>query len=926
MSPTASSRRGQVGSGLSALFRTALALPVRLFPRRFRQAYGLDMLELFELRCSEEWQRGGAFAATRLFGRSLVDLLATAAAERRNSSFGHNAGNPDASKFPAHRKGDGFVSTLLQDLKFSLRAFRRQPSFTAVVVVTLALGIGANTAIFSVVNGVLLRPLPYDESDNLIDVWGRFDPVSGFDYPTFPLSPPEFVDYRAQSRAMEDVAAFSTFSVTITTGDGDPERVTAGSLSANAFELLRVEPLLGRPFTAEEDNEGADVVVLEYGYWQTRFGADPDIVGETIMTNGRPSTVLGVMPDGFQFVRGARMWAPIGIDAENPGNRQAHYVLAFGRLAPGSTLAQADAEMGTLMAAWKGEYPEIHTGHYLYLSPMIEDVVGSIRPALMMLLAAAGLVLLIVCANVASVLLARGEGRLKEVAVRSAMGAGRWQIVRLLLCESFVLATVGGTVGVLLSIVGVAALIGVSAGSIPRVDAISVDATVLGFGALMTFATAVMFGLFPALHSAATDVHSNLKEGLGTTSPSRTRLYFRRGLVVAEVALSFLLVLCASLMLQSFGAIVSTDPGFRSDNIVVASLSLPSAQYEDSAAVQAFYAELLERVDGLPGVVAAAAASSLPLNGAPGVWDFRVDGKPLPGPGEPAWNAAFSTARPGFFEAMGARLDRGRLFDGTDTADAQLVTVVNQSLVDKFFAGEDPLGQRIMVCCPNEDQEAPWMTIVGVIDDMRYQGLSIDPRPAYYAVHQQVEEVSYGSAFRSMTLAVRTEGDPLPVAASLRGLVQELDPLLPVIGLQTMDDVVAASVARPWFISRLLGLFGAVALLLGATGIYGVLAYMVAQRSREIGIRKALGAAQGELAGMVIAQGMSLVLVGLLIGIAASFWVTQLLTSLLFGVNATDPVTYLMVCGALTVVALGACGVPTLRAVRVDPLVALRTE
>ncbi|MGD8817924.1 MAG: ABC transporter permease, partial [Acidobacteriota bacterium] len=641
-------RRQRSGEHLVTLLRTTLALPLAILPQRFRRAYGDEMLELFERQCRAEWQRGGVMAATRLFRRNLVDLLLTAIAERRDSSFVSAARHAPAGP-PAPRRGDSFVSRFLQDLKFSLRSFRRQPAFIAVVVLTLALGIGANTAIFSVVNGVLLRPLPYDASEDLVDVWGRFDPVSGFDYPIFPLSAPEWVDYRAQNRTLEDVAAYTTSSATLTGGDGDPERITTVPASYNLFEVLREQPVLGRTFDEEEDLSDAAVVVLEYGFWRSRFGGDESLIGATIQLNGAPWTVLGVMPEGFAFIRDAKVWLPLGIDPDNAGNRSAHFIRSVGRLADGATLQQAEAEMTTLMAAWEEEFPDIHTGHYLFLSPRIEDVVGSVRPALVLLLAAAGLMLLIGCANVASVLLARGEERLREIAIRGALGAGRGQIVRLLLAESLLLSALGGAAGIVLAMIGVRVLTGAAADSIPRVDSISVDAVVLGFGALVTFLTALLFGLFPALHGAASDVQSNLKEGVGNASPSRTRLVFRRALVVGEVALCFLLVLSAFLVLRSFRAVISEDPGFRSDGVVVAGLSLPRAGYGDSAAVQEFYDRLVERLEGIPGVESASATSSLPLRSSPGVWDFRVDGKPEPGSGEPAWNAAFSTVRPGFF-------------------------------------------------------------------------------------------------------------------------------------------------------------------------------------------------------------------------------------------------------------------------------------
>jgi putative ABC transport system permease protein len=907
------------------VLRAWIRLPLSVLPERFRRAYAADIVELLEERVRDERRERGAVAAGRLLARNLLDLFATVVAEWRDSSF-----RPPARLIPtpasAPHRGDPFVLNLIRDLKYALRSFRRTPAFIVVVAVTLALGIGANTAIFSVVNGVLLRPLPYQQPDDLIDVWGRFDPISGFDYPIFPLSPPEWVDYRAQSRAMEDVAAFTSSSTTLTGGDGDAERITTAPASHNLFAVLREQPLIGRTFSVEEDHTDARVVVLEHGFWQSRFGGDEALLGQTITLDGEPWTVLGVMPPGFSFVRDAKLWLPLGIDPENAGNRQSHFIRSLARLAPGATLEQAEAEMATLMEAWEAEFPDIHTGHYLYLSPLIEDVVGNVRLALLLLLAAAGLVLVIVCANVASVLLARGEDRTREFAIRGALGAGRGQIVRLLLAESAVLSLAGGLLGVAIAVVGVRLMMGAAGSAIPRAESVAVDGNVLLFAVLVTSLTAVLFGLAPALQGAAGDVQRHLKEGVTSASPSRSRLWFRRGLVVAEVALSFVLVLSAGLVLRSFQAVLAVDPGFSTEDLVVAGLSLPRARYQDSAAVQGFYAELIERVEGLPGVASASASSSLPLRSTPGVEDFRVEGEPMPGAGEPAWNASFSTVRPGYFETMRARLLRGRLFEPSDTADAELVTVINRSLVDKFFAGEDPLGRRIMVCCPDDGQQEPWMTIVGVIEDMRYQGLDVEARPAYYAVHAQVEQGAYGGVFASMTVVARAEGETRGVSAGLRALVQEIDADVPLVGLQTMDDVLAESVAQPRFTTRLLGSFALLALALGAVGIYGVLAYMVAQRSREIGIRKALGAADGALAAMVVAEGMGLVAAGLALGVGASMWASRLLDGLLFGVSASDPTTHVLVGLALAGVALLACCVPTLRAVRVDPLVTMRAE
>jgi putative ABC transport system permease protein len=557
---------------------------------------------------------------------------------------------------------------------------------------------------------------------------------------------------------------------------------------------------------------------------------------------------------------------------------------------------------------------------------MIDGVVGGVRSTLWLLLAAAGVVLLIVCANVASVVLARGEERMREVAIRTAMGAGRWRIVRLLLSESLLLSLGGGLLGTSFALASTELLLDLDAGGIPRADAVGMDAPVLLFACGATFLTALLFGLFPALHGAADDAQSKLRDGTRATGASRGRVHFRRGLVVAQVALSFVLVLGAGLMLKSFAALLSVDLGYRTGGLLVAGLSLPQAAYADPASVDAFYDELLARVRAVDHVESASAAAHLPLDNAPGVWDFRREGMPPPAEGEPAWNAAFSAVRAGFFETMGVALRRGRLFEPSDDAGSMLVAVINEAMARKFFAGEDPLGQRLMICCPDEGQEAPWMTVVGIVADIRYEGLDSDARPAYYAPQEQTARANDGFVFRSMSVVARVDGDPAAAAPAFRDIVRDLDPDLPVVGLRTMDDVVSTSVARPRFVATLLGLFGAVALLLGAAGIYGTLAYVVAQRTLEIGVRQALGARPVSVAGMVVLHGMLLVGAGVAIGTAASYWVTRLLSGLLFGVGPLDAATYAEALVVLVLVALTACALPALRAIRISPLVAMRDE
>lgn len=809
-----------------------------------------------------------------------------------------------------------------QDLRHALRTLVKQPGYAALVVLTLALGVAANTAIYSVVHGVLLAPLPYEDAEDLMAVWGRFDPESGFDFPKFPLSDPEYLDYRDASRALEAVAAYLTGRATVTGGQGEPERVPSVAATANLFAVLRTEAALGRTFTAAEEQPGAGrVAVLQNGYWRSRFGGDPAVVGRSVILDGEPYEVVGVMPPGFAFpTPDVRLWTPLAPDPD-PRNRQSHGTRAVGRLAKGATLAEAEAEMATLMAAWKEQYPDIHTGHYLFLRPLLADVTGNVRPALLMLLAAAGFMLLIVCANVASVVLARGEARHREVAIRTALGAQRQRIVRLLLGESLTLSAFAGVLGVGLAWLGVAALLRLNAGSIPRAESVGLDAPVLVFAGAVTLVTAALFGAVPAFQATRVDVQSHLRDGgRGVTAGGRP-LLFRRFLVVAEVALAFLLVLGASLMAKSFDRLLRVDPGFSSERVLVAAVALPESGYGGPEQIGAFYRRLLERLGALPGVESASATSSLPLLSPPGVWDFEIEGAPAPRPGEMAWNATFSEVRPGFFATLGIELRRGRVFQLSDTADSQPVTVINEALARRFFPGEDPIGRRIRV----RGGESAWMTIVGIVGDARYEQLASEARPAYYAVHDQ-SAATAGAQFGAMVLVARTAGDPLALAKALRGVVRELDPNLPVSALQTMDDVVATSVARPRFSAVLLGLFAAVALALGGTGIYGVLAYSVALRRREIGIRKALGARPGQLAAMVARQGLTLVGVGLAIGAAASWWALRIMASLLYGVGLTDGPTYAAVVAVLGLVALLACALPMLRAVRLDPLTALRAE
>jgi putative ABC transport system permease protein len=815
--------------------------------------------------------------------------------------------------------------TLNQDVRHAFRMLRRQPTFSLFVILTLAVGIGANAAVFSVVNGVLLKPLSFQDSDRLVAVWGRFDPESGFNFPQFPLSNPEFVDYKQQSRALEDVSAWSRLAVTVGGPGAEPERVAGAAVTANLLSVLRVKPALGRGFTADEDGpRGPNVALLSDAYWRARFGGDRSIVGRTVPMNGVATTIVGVMAPGFAYPgTTTQIWVPLGIDPQNPGHRKSHGIRAIGRLAPSVSIEAARAELQTIMAAWKAQYPDTHTGHYLFIRPLIDDVAGSVRPALLVLLAATGFVLLIVCANVASLLLARAEARTREMAIRGALGAGRARLVRLALVESSLLALIGGALGVALARIGVRVLLQIDPTSIPRAAEVTVDARMLGFAAVMSLASALLFGLAPAFRGASAQLQGTLRESSQSATAGAGRQFARRALVAIEVALGVVLVLGAALMLRSFDRLLSVEPGFDASGVLTANIVLPDAAYKEDRRVEAFYTALLERLRAIPGVQSASAASGVPMWSDAGVWDFEIEGRPRPRPGEVAWNAAVVVAREGYFETLRIPLARGRVFSEHDGLRSMPVAVVNEAMAAHFFNGEDPIGRRIRVS--GVTSADAWMTVVGIVRDIRDQGLETAPRPTYYLSHAQAPVTIEGS-FRSMSVLLRVAGSPEALIPAVRAAVRGIDPGLPLFDVQTIDAVVDQSVARPRFTTLLLALFALIGAVLGGSGIYGVLAYTVARRTQELGIRRALGAPSRSLVSDILVRGMQPVAIGLAAGLAASFWTTRLLATQLFGISATDPATYGMAVAGVLLVSLAACAAPAFRALRISPITALRSE
>jgi predicted permease len=907
-----------MSQGLALLFvRCAL----RLYPERFRSLYAADM----EASFLDRWRDAHTLRArVALLLRTLTNLLIAAAAERRHSSFDHSTRDVQGARISAKRGGS--VSFFIQDARYAFRGLRRQPAFSLFLIATLAVGIGAVAAVFSVVNGVLLKPLPFADSERLVAVWGRFDPESGFNFPQFPLSNPEFIDYKQESRTFEDVAAFGTATITVGGPGAEPERVPAARVTGNLFSLLRVGPVRGRTFTVEEDRpDGPRVAIVSYGYWRSRFAGDPSLIGRSIPINDLPTTIVGIMPEGYTYPgTETKIWFPMAIDPANPGNRKGHGTRAIGRLAPGATFEQARAETQTIMAAWKARYPDVHTGHYLFIRPLLEDVAGSVRPALSVLLGATAFVLLIVCANVASLMMARGEARTREMAIRGALGAQRGRLVRLVLMESGILSIAGGALGLALAVVGVRLLLAIDPTSIPRATEVSLDARVVTFVTLISLTSALLFGLLPALRGAAPSLQGTLREASLSTTAGLGRQLARRALVAIEVALGVVLVLGAGLMLRSFDRLLSVDPGFRAEGVLMAGVSLPFTSYKDDARVEQFYSTLMERLRATPGIRSASAASGVPLWDNQGVWDFEIEGRPKPRPGEVAWNAAVVVATAGYFETLSIPIARGRPFTPQDDARSMTVGIVSESMAKQFFSGDDPIGRRIRVAGGTATPES-WMTIVGIARDVRDEALETPPRPTYYLAHSQVPRTLQGS-FRSMSVLVRVDGGVENATNALRQIVRDLDPRLPVFQVQTINTIIDKSVARPRFTTLLLTLFALIGVVLGASGIYGVLAYTVTRRTQEIGIRRALGAPTRRVVRDVVTGGMLPVAAGLVLGITGSFWTTKLLATQLFNVSPTDVRTYLVTVAAVIAVALLASLMPARRALRVSPIVALRAE
>jgi putative ABC transport system permease protein len=814
-------------------------------------------------------------------------------------------------------RAGALMETVGRDIRYGLRTLARTPGFTTAAVLALALGIGATTAIFSVVDAVLLRPLAYDRPQRLAVVLHRG---------TGPVAPANFLDWRREASAFEGMGAADYWQPNLS-GTDRPERVLGLHVTADLIPLLGVRPLLGRLFTAEEDQPGREhVVLLGHRLWQRRFGGDPGAVGRRITLDGQPHTVIGVMPRGFEFppfwAAGAELWAPMPL-ADRAANRNARSLRVFGRLAGGATLAQARTEIATITARLEKAYPG--TNGNVMVRSLDDMVVGNVRAALLVLLGAVAFVLLIACANVAHMLLARAAARHKEVALRVALGASRARVVRQLLTESIVLASIGGLAGLALAAWGIRALIAISAGSLPRLETAGLDLRVLAVTLAVSLLTGIAFGLAPALQASRSDLGASLREGErgSTTGGGRHRL--RRLLMGSELALALVLLVGAGLMIRTFAALRAFDPGFQPGHVLSAVVSVTGSRAGEPARRVAFYRDVVDRIRGLPGVASASAINHLPLAGDIWGFPFNVEGRSRPAPGQTP-TATYRVVLPGYFGTIGLPLARGRDFDGRDDLGAPGVVIVNEWMAERHWPGADPIGERITLDDP--DKDPAWLTVVGVAGNAARSRWAAAPEEEMFLPFLQARKYreSPHSAYTYMTVVVRASGDAAAFGPSLRAAVWGADPDVTVSAVQTMDEVVARSTASPRFYLLLLGTFAAVALALAAVGIYGVMSYSVARRTNEIGIRMALGARPSDVLRLVMREAVTVTAAGAAAGLAAALALTRLMAGLLYGVAATDPATFAGVCVVLTLVALTATYLPARRATRVDPLTALRYE
>jgi len=892
-------------------------LLLRAYPRWFRARYGHELLDAFRQQAAESLYRG-RWGRLRLWWDVGVDWARTVVAIRARGGAARPGGNRDGND-----EGGVVVDTLKQDLGFAFRSLARAPVFTVVAVVTLAVGIGSNAAVFGVVNSVLLRPLPYGDPSGVVTIWS-----SWVGFPKSWVSEAEYRAYLNRMRSLDDIATWYETDVSFT-DPAMPERVAAVGVTSNLVDVLRVDMELGRFFTEEEairaDSLPADVIVVSHDVWVRRWSADPRIVGTTTEMNGRQREVIGVLPEGFRLptefatLDVADVYFPAHMsrdpvtDFPEGGGSHGNYLVA--RLRDGATADAAEAEIGQVIDqihAEFGAYPADRRFRPLLFSAT-EDVLGTIRPALMALVATVVFVLLIACANVANLMLARSDDRAGELAVRTALGAGRRRLVAQLLVESLVLAAIGGAAGVLLATGAVEAFRALNPGNLPRVDEVTLDGTVLAYAALVTVLTSLLFGMLPAIRTTGSGLRDRMR-GRGERGVGRSG--WQGSLVAAEMALAVVLVVGAALMARTFGALTSIEPGFDGDRTLTLAVSLPTTRYPDGSASVAFYREAMRQIEEIPGVESVGAIRSLPLAGQIGDWGLDVEG--YDESVNPRAAGDWQIAGPGYFETMGIPIVAGRDVEWADDAEALPVAVVNETFVRHYWPDQEPLGRTFVM-------SGTTVTVVGVAGDVRHNGLAVEIKDKFYIPVGQWTAVTRGNP-TSLRFVVRTASDPGAYVAPVRDVVRGLDPSLAVAEIATVDDVLSAAVSQPRFMVVLMGVFSLIALGLAMIGVYGVIAYGVGRRAQEIGVRIALGAMREDVVGLMVRKGVGMIAVGLVAGLALALALSRYLESLLYGVSSTDPGTFALVAVAFCVVAGVATWIPSRRAAGIDPIRALRGE
>jgi predicted permease len=825
-----------------------------------------------------------------------------------------------------------WLEDFLQDVRFAVRMLRKNLGFTVVAVLTLALGIGANTAIFSVVHAVLLSSLPYRQPERLVKVWGE---LTNQGIPKNTFSDPEWFELSDTNHAFEQVAAYyPNDGANLGSDDGAPQRVSRGRSTAALFPLLGVQPILGRTYSAQEEQPGHNqVVVISYSLWRSYYAGDPNVVGKTMRLYNRPYVVIGVLPEGFNFEGNIQVWIPLLLDRNHPGDRGNHGWSVVGRLKPGVTLAQASTDMTRFAEQLAREYPDYYRPEFgwgVYVVPLREELVGQIRPALLILMSAVGIVLLIACANIANLLLARSSAREKEMAIRASLGAGRWRTVRQLLTESVLLSFIGSAGGLALGAWAMLAIRGLRGNILPQIGTVGLDPSVLLFTLAIAVVTGILFGLAPAIHNSQPQLHDALKEGGRGGSSGRAGQRLRNALVVAEIAFSLLLLTGAGLAIRSFYQLLRVDPGFRTDHVLTMRMTLPTIGYPTAPSVAQFFHQAIEKVRALPDVQSVGAISELPMGGVYSSGSVSVQDStasvlqhvPQFPYGYLETDQRFVT--PGYFETMKTPLLAGRFFSDADASTSPNVAIVDSDFASSVWPGQNPLQKQVSIQnVPNTNPPQPvWSTVVGVVAHVHNSGLDVGGRvQAYFPQTQD----SFGGS-RSMFLTIRTANDPALIASAARAQILAIDPRQPVFDVHTMDEVVASSVEQPRLSLDLLGLFAAVAALLAAIGIYGVMAFMVSQRHHELGIRVALGAQPRDILQMMIGQGARLAIIGVVIGLAGALYLVRFMAPLLYGIGTRDPITFAIVPLLLMTVALAASLIPAVRATRVDPIVTLRHE